>query len=147
MHEVALVDLELAVLGFDLHHIGLDGDALHLGGHVVDRDVAGRAALGRGDKVACALVRDPHQVGAAAGLAERIVPVGVGGCVGHFAHAGLHVDQHHRIAHGGLAGGLVGDRAGDGGGLRQSAGEQQAQSKSAKNKLSRFHGRDGFLQL
>ena len=129
---------ELAVLGFDLQHIGLDEDALHLGGHVVDRDVAGRAALRRGNKVARALVRDADQVGTAARLAERIVAVGVGGGVGNFAHAGLHVDQHHGIARGGLAGGLVGDRAGDGGGLRQSAGEQQAKARVRKTNVVDF---------
>ncbi len=45
-------------------------DAIDLGGHVVDRDVAGRAALGRGDEVGRALMGDAHQVMAVAGLGE-----------------------------------------------------------------------------
>ncbi len=136
VYEVALGHFELAVVGFDFEHVGFDEDALNLGGDVVDRDVARRAALGRGNKVAGALVGYANQIGAAAGLVERVVSVGVGGGVGHFAHAGLHVDQHYGVARGGLAGGLVGHRAGDGGGLRQSGGEQQAQSKSAKSEVA-----------
>ena len=120
MDEVALVDVELAVVGFDLEDVGLDEDALDLGGHVVDGDVAGRSTLRRGDEVAGALVGDANQIGAAAGLVEGVVSFGVGGGVGYFAHAGLDVDQDNGVAGGGLAGGFVGDGAGDSGGLRES---------------------------
>ena len=52
MDEVALGDAELAVVGFELEDIGFDGDAVDLGGDVVDGNVAGAAALRRGDEVA-----------------------------------------------------------------------------------------------
>jgi len=49
-------------------------------------------------------VRHADKVWAAAGLDEGIVTLGVGGGLGHFAHAGLHVNQHDGVAGSGLVG-------------------------------------------
>ena len=105
--EVALGDVQLAIVGFELVDVGLDEDAVDLGGHIVDGNVAGAAALGRGDEVAGALVGDANQVGTAAWLIEGVVPLGIGGGVRDFAHAGLHVDEDDGVARCRFVGGLV----------------------------------------
>ena len=143
--EVPFDHLQLAIRTLHLQHIGLDGDALNLGGHIIDREVAGRASLGRGYKVARALVGYAHQIGAASRLNQRVTPAGVGGGMGHFAHAGLHVHQHHGVARGGLVGGLVGHCTGDSGSLDQCGRCKQAESKNAKGEPGRSHGLDGVL--
>ena len=73
--EVALGDVKLAVVAFELEDVGFDEDAFDLGGHVVDGNVAGAAALGCGDEVARALVGDANEIGTAAGLIERVAPL------------------------------------------------------------------------
>ena len=64
-------------------------------------------------------MRCANKVGTGARLGESVASIGVGGCVGNFTHAGLHVDQDYVVACGGLAGGLVAYRAGQGCGLGQ----------------------------
>ncbi len=125
MDEVALGDPELAVIAFEFKNIGFGGDAFDFGGHVIDGDVAGSIALRRGDEVAGALMGDANEIGAAAGLVEGVEALRIGGGVGHFAHAGLHVDEDYGIACGGFAGGLVDDGAGYSGGLRQGGGKKE----------------------
>jgi hypothetical protein len=124
--EVALVDGELTVVGFELQDVGFDGDSLDLGGDVEYGDVAGTTALGRGDEVRAALMSDANEVGAAAGLSERVLAIGIGSGFGDFAHAGLDVDEDDGISGGGLSGGLIGDRTSDSGSLGQRACKEQA---------------------
>ena len=95
MHKIALVHLELAIVSFDLNHVGLDKHALHLGGHVINRNVPRTSALRRGNKISRSLVRDTDQVRPGARLAQRIVAARVRRRASHFAHAGLHVHQHN----------------------------------------------------
>ena len=140
VYGVALDDPKLPVAGLDdPHHVLVDDHSIDLRGHVVDRDVAGRAALGRGDEVAGALVAGPDQVGTAAGRIQLVAPLGVGLCGGGLTHSCLYVNQHYGVSCGGLAGGLVGHRAGDGSGLGQRAHKEQAQGNDAKYKLGWFH--------
>ena len=66
MHKVAFGHFQLAVLALYFKHVGLDKDTGHLGGHIINRDVACRSALGGLDKVFGALMLRPHQSGTVA---------------------------------------------------------------------------------
>ena len=68
VNEVALGDLELAVVRLDLEDVSLDVHAGSLGGDVIDGDVAGGGAFRRGDEVLGALVDGAEQRGAGAGF-------------------------------------------------------------------------------
>ena len=59
--------------------------------------------------------------------------LGIGGGVGDFAHAGLHVDEDDGVAGGGFAGGLVGDGAGDRGGVRRVAARRSVAARRKKS--------------
>lgn len=146
MHKISLGHLQLTIGGLKLQHISLDENPRNLGGHVIHGDVAGRIALRRADEVRRTLVNCPHQIIAVAGLGQLVVPSGVGGGLGHFAHAALHVHQHHGVAHCRPAGGLVGHRSGDLS-LGHCARQQNAQGNGAKNDLRQFHGGMGILLI
>ena len=140
MDKIALGYFELAVFGFDFDDIRFDTNVLYFGGDVVHGDVAGTRALRRGDEVAGALVRDANQVGSAARLVQRVMAAGIGGRVGHLAHARLDIDEHYRITGSGFVRGFVGHGSADRRGLGESACKEHAQSYCPKSQMQ-FHGR------
>ena len=78
-------------------------------------------------------MRDHHERRRVAGAVQRVVAAGVGGGVGHFAHAGHRFHQHDCVAGGGFACGLVGHGAGELRSLRECAGKKKAATVACKN--------------
>ena len=139
VHKEALVHAELSVLCFDLQNVGVDGNSLNLGRHIVYRDIVRSAAPRHVSEIFGSLVRHADQVGIAARQIQRVVSLGVGGHVTHFAHARHRLNQHHSIARGRLAGSLVRHGASHSCGLRQCAGKQKTQRNNSRKVPSHFH--------
>jgi hypothetical protein len=131
--------VQLAILAFDLEHIGFRKNTFHLGGHVVDGDVGDRSALGGVGEKLGSLVRHLYERGRVAGPIERVVSAAVDGGMRHFGHAGHGLDQYDRVARRGLAGGLVSYCACQLHGLRERACKKKAGNDRMQNSLHRSH--------
>jgi hypothetical protein len=70
VHEVALIDAELAVFGFTLDDVGFNAHCTYIRGGVVNADICGSSAVGSSDEIGAALMNHAHQVGTRAGLVE-----------------------------------------------------------------------------
>ena len=80
------------MIGRDHDDIGLDGNSLDLGGHIIDRDVTRRTSLRSGNKIFNSLVVDTNQIVVPAPLIQGIMSADVGRSMGYFSQTGLHIN-------------------------------------------------------